>query len=86
MWSCATGRCQRREQGSVDSSEGSVPQEYAFMAALGLRGLPVPRAVDHNRHAVLMSLVDAYPLTQVRIRALPYTIVGNERPTSCNRR
>jgi RIO kinase 2 len=40
-------------------------QEYAFMAALGQRGLPVPRAVDHNRHAVLMSLVDAYPLTQV---------------------
>lgn len=35
------------------------------MAALGQRGLPVPRAVDHNRHAVLMSLVDAYPLTQV---------------------
>ncbi len=35
------------------------------MAALEQRGLPVPRAVDHNRHAVLMSLIDAYPLTQV---------------------
>lgn len=37
------------------------------MAALEQRGLPVPRAVDHNRHAVLMSLVDAYPLTQVPV-------------------
>lgn len=35
------------------------------MAALEQRGLSVPRAVDHNRHAVLMSLIDAYPLTQV---------------------
>ncbi len=34
------------------------------MAALEQRGMPVPRALDHNRHAVLMSLVDAYPLTQ----------------------
>mmetsp|Transcript_20615 Transcript_20615/g.62074 ORF Transcript_20615/g.62074 Transcript_20615/m.62074 type:complete len:530 (-) Transcript_20615:274-1863(-) len=41
-------------------------KEFAFMAALEQRGMPVPRAVDHNRHAVLMSLVDAYPLTQVR--------------------
>lgn len=36
------------------------------MKALGAQGLPVPRAVDSNRHAVLMSMVDAYPLVQVR--------------------
>lgn len=40
-------------------------KEYAFMKALGAQGLPVPRAVDSNRHAVLMSMVDAYPLVQV---------------------
>lgn len=34
------------------------------MAALEQRGMPVPKAIDHNRHAVLMSLVDAIPLTQ----------------------
>lgn len=41
-------------------------KEFAFMAALEQRGMPVPKAIDHNRHAVLMSLVDAIPLTQVR--------------------
>ncbi|KAK9840755.1 hypothetical protein WJX81_002413 [Elliptochloris bilobata] len=41
-------------------------KEYAFMAALGAHGFPVPRAVEHNRHAVLMSMVDATLLVQVR--------------------
>ena len=36
------------------------------MAALGAHGFPVPRAVEHNRHAVLMSLVDAALLVQAR--------------------
>lgn len=36
------------------------------MAALGAHGFPVPRAVEHNRHAVLMSLVDATLLVQAR--------------------
>ena len=40
-------------------------KEYAFMAALHKQGLPVPEPIDHNRHAVLMSLVDACPLVQV---------------------
>ena len=39
-------------------------KEHAFMKALGENGLPVPRAVDVNRHAVLMSLVDGAPLTR----------------------
>lgn len=43
----------------------SAVKEYAFMQALGKRGLPVPEAIDQNRHAVLMSLVDAFPLCQV---------------------
>ena len=37
------------------------------MAALGAHGFPVPRAVEHNRHAVLMSLVDATLLVQARM-------------------
>ena len=39
-------------------------KEHAFMKALGENGFPVPRAVDVNRHAVLMSLVDGAPLTR----------------------
>jgi len=41
-------------------------KEYAFMKALGERGLPVPIAFDHNRHGVLMELVNACPLVQAR--------------------
>jgi hypothetical protein len=33
--------------------------------ALGDHGFPVPTAIDNNRHAVLMELVDAQPLVQV---------------------
>lgn len=40
-------------------------KEYAFMKALGDAGLPVPRAIECNRHAVLMTLVEAHPLVQV---------------------
>lgn len=41
-------------------------KEFAFMKALGDAGLPVPRAIEVNRHAVLMSLVDAHPMVQVK--------------------
>lgn len=41
-------------------------KEYAFMKALGEHGFPVPEAVDCNRHCVIMSLVQGYPLVQVR--------------------
>ena len=40
-------------------------KEFAFMEALGRAGFPVPIALEHNRHAVLMSLVPAVPLVQV---------------------
>lgn len=45
----------------------AAAKEFAFMEALGVAGFPVPRAIEHNRHAVLMSLVDAVPLVQVSI-------------------
>lgn len=41
-------------------------KEYAFMKALGEHGFPVPNAVDCNRHCVIMSLVQGYPLVQVK--------------------
>lgn len=41
-------------------------KEFAFMKALEEHGFPVPHAVDSNRHCVLMSLVQGYPLVQVR--------------------
>eukprot|EP00192_Tetraselmis_astigmatica_P004202 CAMPEP_0117660320 /NCGR_PEP_ID=MMETSP0804-20121206/6906_1 /TAXON_ID=1074897 /ORGANISM="Tetraselmis astigmatica, Strain CCMP880" /LENGTH=495 /DNA_ID=CAMNT_0005467043 /DNA_START=156 /DNA_END=1643 /DNA_ORIENTATION=+ len=54
-------------------------KEFAFMEALQKHDFPVPRAVDQNRHAVLMSMVDAYPFTQVKELGNPmmtyYTIM-----------
>lgn len=37
----------------------------AVLQALSDHGFPVPTAIDNNRHAVLMELVDAQPLVQV---------------------
>ncbi|CAL9115913.1 unnamed protein product [Musa acuminata var. zebrina] len=55
-------------------------KEYAFMKALGEHGFPVPDAVDCNRHCVVMSLVQGYPLVQVKQLQNPdevlETIVG----------
>jgi len=42
-------------------------KEFAFMAALDRHGCPVPKAIDNSRHAVLMSLIDAAPLAQIRV-------------------
>lgn len=41
-------------------------KEFAFMRALGDHGFPVPQAIDCNRHAVLMTLLDACPMVQVK--------------------
>uniref|UniRef100_A0A803R1L2 Serine/threonine-protein kinase RIO2 n=1 Tax=Cannabis sativa TaxID=3483 RepID=A0A803R1L2_CANSA len=55
-------------------------KEFAFMKALGEHGFPVPNAVDCNRHCVIMSLVQGYPLVQVKQLQNPEpvfeTIVG----------
>jgi len=42
-------------------------KEFAFMKALSGAGFPVPRPVSHNRHCVLMSLVQGCQLNQVRV-------------------
>ncbi|XP_058679993.1 serine/threonine-protein kinase RIO2 [Ammospiza nelsoni] len=41
-------------------------KEFAYMKALHDREFPVPKPIDYNRHAVVMELVDGYPLCQVR--------------------
>jgi RIO kinase 2 len=40
----------------------SAAKEFAFMEALHAAGFPVPRPIDHNRHCIVMELLDAYPL------------------------
>ncbi|XP_069748317.1 serine/threonine-protein kinase RIO2 isoform X2 [Narcine bancroftii] len=40
-------------------------KEFAYMKALHDRGFPVPKPVDFNRHAVIMELLNGYPLCQV---------------------
>ncbi|NXY88665.1 RIOK2 kinase, partial [Alcedo cyanopectus] len=40
-------------------------KEFAYMKALYDRKFPVPKPVDYNRHAVVMELIDGYPLCQV---------------------
>ncbi|KEH31373.1 Serine/Threonine-kinase rio2 [Medicago truncatula] len=49
-------------------------KEFAFMKALQTHGFPVPEAVEHNRHCVIMSLVQGYPLVQVKQLQNPETV------------
>jgi len=42
-------------------------KEFAFMKALYDRGFPTPVPIDSNRHGIVMSLVDAYPMTNVSV-------------------
>ncbi|XP_021715452.1 serine/threonine-protein kinase rio2-like [Chenopodium quinoa] len=41
-------------------------KEFSFMKALEDHDFPVPKALDCNRHCVIMSLVQGYPLVQVK--------------------
>ncbi|XP_041957898.1 serine/threonine-protein kinase RIO2 [Alosa sapidissima] len=49
----------------------SAMKEFAYMKALYDQGFPVPKPVDYNRHAVVMELINGYPLCQVREVADP---------------
>ena len=49
----------------------AAEKEFAFMKILKEAGFPVPEPIDCNRHCVVMSLVDAYPLTQIRELSKP---------------
>lgn len=41
-------------------------KEFAFMKALHKHEFPVPVPIDHNRHAIVMSLCEGHPMTRVR--------------------
>ncbi|KAL6614403.1 hypothetical protein ACP70R_036673 [Stipagrostis hirtigluma subsp. patula] len=56
----------RRSYNWLYLSRLAALKEFAFMKALGDHGFPVPTAVDCNRHCVIMSLVQGYPLVQVK--------------------
>ncbi|EEH22700.1 Atypical/RIO/RIO2 protein kinase [Paracoccidioides brasiliensis Pb03] len=40
-------------------------KEFAFMKALRDHGFPVPEPIVQNRHTIVMSLIDAFPLRQI---------------------
>lgn len=40
-------------------------KEFAFMKALKENGFPVPEPIAQNRHTIVMSLIDAFPLRQI---------------------
>ncbi|KAJ4351497.1 Serine/threonine-protein kinase rio2 [Didymosphaeria variabile] len=40
-------------------------KEFEFMKALRRQGFPVPEPLGQNRHTVVMSLVDAFPMRQI---------------------
>lgn len=52
-------------------------KEFAYMKALYGRKFPVPRPIDYNRHAVVMELINAYPLSQVREIADPSRVYND---------
>jgi RIO kinase 2 len=40
-------------------------KEFEFMKALKREGFPVPDPIGQNRHTVIMSLIDAFPMRQI---------------------
>ncbi|OMJ77874.1 hypothetical protein SteCoe_22437 [Stentor coeruleus] len=43
----------------------SAIKEYTFMESLYKTQIPTPQPISHNRHAILMSLIQGYPLINV---------------------
>lgn len=40
-------------------------KEFAFMTALKEAGMEVPQPLGHNRHQIVMSMIDGFPLRQI---------------------
>lgn len=55
----------RRNMSWLYLSRLSAMKEFAYMKALYDQGFPVPKPIDYNRHAVVMELINGYPLCQV---------------------
>ncbi|XP_037495325.1 serine/threonine-protein kinase rio2 isoform X2 [Jatropha curcas] len=64
----------RRNYNWLYLSRLAALKEFAFMKALEEHGFPVPQAVDCNRHCVVMSRVQGYPLVQVKQLQNPETV------------
>ena len=56
----------KRSSGSwMYMSRLAALKEFAFMKALHEAGLPVPVPIAQNRHTLVMSLIEAFPLRQI---------------------
>ncbi|CAK8691414.1 unnamed protein product [Clavelina lepadiformis] len=64
----------RRNVSWIYLSRLAATKEYAYMQTLYDRGFPVPKPVDHNRHCVVMELLQAYPLHQVHELSDPASV------------
>ncbi|KAF1948383.1 RIO1-domain-containing protein [Byssothecium circinans] len=51
-------------------------KEFEFMKALRREGFPVPEPLGQNRHTVIMSLIDAFPLRQISAVSDPASLYG----------
>jgi RIO kinase 2 len=51
-------------------------KEYEFMKALRAEGFPVPEPIGQNRHTVVMSLIDAFPMRQISKVGNPQELYG----------
>ena len=49
-------------------------KEFAFMKALYNKGFPTPTPIDSNRHAIVMSYVNAYQMSQVKMMSNPVKV------------
>eukprot|EP01064_Diplonema_japonicum_P038562 TRINITY_DN9385_c0_g1_i1.p1 TRINITY_DN9385_c0_g1~~TRINITY_DN9385_c0_g1_i1.p1 ORF type:complete len:499 (+),score=135.38 TRINITY_DN9385_c0_g1_i1:2396-3892(+) len=52
-------------------------KEFSFMKALHAEGFPVPEPIDQNRHCIVMSKVDGYPLRSVAELRHPQKVFKN---------
>ncbi|XP_057286444.1 serine/threonine-protein kinase RIO2 isoform X1 [Pezoporus wallicus] len=55
----------------------AATKEFAYMKALHDRNFPVPKPIDYNRHAVVMELIDGYPLCQVHHMEDPASVYSD---------
>ena len=51
-------------------------KEFTFMKALSDAGVPVPTAIAQNRHQIVMSLIDGFPLRQIKSVPDPAGLYG----------
>lgn len=62
----------KRNAGSwMYMSRLAAMKEFAFMQILRDHGFPVPEPIDQSRHCIVMSMIDAFPLRQVKKVADP---------------